>query len=521
VQRADPTDRTARIERAVVTAEPERPASTRDGSDRAPGGHLGSGAVRGGIVTAGGTALRFAAGLAGTVLLARLLGPSAYGFAAVSVVLAGLAELVRSGGIASLVARAPRLDDAAATTLHLLNIAFGTALAATTALLAPGIAAALGFPADAALVVLLGVCFLPAAVASVPAALLVRNLRFGVLATAELAGAVLGVAAALTVALLGGGAVALAVQPLVFVVVVTVVVLVRCPWHPTRPARPGTLRHDLGFAANVTGVQVLTFLSRNVDRLVVSAAFGPTAAGLYAQATQLLVLPLEQLAAPLQRVAVPVLARSTDDRARLARHYRRFAGTTALLLWPVFAVLAVTADVVVAVLFGPEWSGSVPVFRVLVVAGLAQTVGYVTVWVFVATGQGTRQTVWALISRPLLVAACFVAVPFGMTGVAAVIAVVSLVFVVPAFLVAAPRAGLRLRDLFVPLGGPALVALAAGAAASVVVVLPALAPIPTLVLAALLSLVVAAGVVAALPPLRRDCRSIVTLARRRTTRGTA
>ncbi|WIB78041.1 lipopolysaccharide biosynthesis protein [Curtobacterium sp. MCPF17_002] len=498
-----PTTRTGRTTRTTAT-------------DWSGDDHLAAGAVRGGVVTAAGTALRFAAQLAGTIVLARLLGPAAYGFAAVSVVLAGLAELVRAGGLAALVARAPRLDGASATTLHLLSTAIGVVVAGATALAAPAIASAMGFPGQAHLVVLLALSFVPAAVVCVPAALLVRNLRFGVLAGAELIAIVLGVGSALVAAAFGAGPLSLALQPLVFCVVVAVVVLARSPWKPSRPARLRGLRRDLGFAANVSGVQVLTFVSRNVDRIVVGTTFGPAAAGLYAQASQLLVLPLEQLAAPLQRVAVPVLARVADDRERFVRYYRRLAGVAALVLWPLFVVLAVVADHVVAVLFGPAWAGSVPIFRILAVAGIAQTVGYVTVWVFIATGQGTRQTVWALISRPLVAASCLLAVPFGVTGMATAVAAVSLALVVPGFLVAGRHAGLRLRDLLAPLAAPALVAVAAGATAAVVVASTTAAP-PMVGLVAAGSSAVAAAcvVVVATTPLRRDCRQILALAVRR------
>lgn len=485
---------------------------------------LATGAVRGAAVTAAGTAARFAVQLGTTVVLARLLGPHAYGFAAVTVVIGGLVELLRASGLATVITRAPQLSGRSASTLHLISIAIGITAAGAVVLAAPAIASLTGFADHRQLVVLLGLAFIPAGVVAVPGAVLVRNLRFGVVSGAEVVAMVTAASVAVLLAVTGAGAVALAAQLLVFTTVIAVVVTLRCPWRASRPARPRELRADLGLAVSLSGVQVLTFLSRNVDRLIVGAAFGPSAAGLYAQASQLLVLPLDQLAAPLQRVAVPVLARVQADRERFVDYYRRLAGTAALVLWPVFTILAAAAGPLIELLFGPAWSGSVPIFRVLAIAGIAQTVGYVTVWVFVATGQGKQQALWALVSRPIVAAACFLGIPFGPIGMATTVSVVSVLFVVPGFLVAARRPGLRLADLIAPLAGPAAVAIVAGSAAActaaVVVDLP---PFVAVSLIGVSGVLAGLGVVSAIGALRRDCMHLLRIALRRPvpTRATA
>lgn len=486
-----------------------------------PSESLAVGAVRGAAATAAGTAGRFAAQLAATVVVARLLGPEAYGFAAVSVLLGGIAELVRSGGIAALVARAPRLDGATASLLHVLSCAVGGVVAALVAIVSGPVAALAGFPDHGLLVLVLGLAFVPAGFACVPGALLVRNLRLGALSSAEVVATVLGAAAAVTIAALGGGPVALVVQFLVFSVLTAAAIWGRCPWRPGRPTALRRLRSELGFAANVSGVQVLTFISRNVDRVLVGAAFGRTAAGLYAQASQLVALPLEQVAAPMQRVAVPVLARVLDDRERFVRYYRRILGTVALVLWPLLALLVVGADHLVHLLFGPAWAGSVPLFRLLAIAGIAQTIGTVTVWVFTATGQGVRQTIWALVSRPLVAGAGFAGLPFGTEGVAVGVSTAALVLVVPGYLLAARRAGLRLRDLVAPLGAPTLVALAAaGGAIGTAALVAAAGPLAGCSAIGGAGIVAAAFVVLVVPRLRHESGQLfAAVLRRRSTLG--
>lgn len=469
---------------------------------------LASAAARGGLVTAAGTATRFVVQLLTTVLIARILGPAEYGFAVVVVLVTGVAELLRVGGTGAVVNRVPVLTGATATTLHLLSTAVGVLLAAAVALSAGPMAAALGFPESVGALRLLAVVFATAGTSAVPTALLARNLRFAPVALLEVAAMAVGVTVALVLALHGAGSAALVAQAVVFAVLLAVGTVVACPWRPTRPASLRVMRADLVFAGDVSFVQLLNFAARNLDKVVVGAVFGPAAAGLYAQAGQLLTIPLEQVNGPLQRVAVPVLARVAGDRTRFVRYHRAVTALTGYVLWPTFAVLAVLADVVVDLLFGPAWSGSVPIFRVLVIAGFAQTLGYVTVWVFVATGQGRLQSIWALVSRPVVLASFFAGLPWGVTGMAAAFSICSLVLVVPGFLVAGRAPGLRLRDLVVPVLRPAVVGAVAGGAA----LSTRFADLPTpgaVALGAAGAVVVAAAFVVVVPSVRRDVVGIL------------
>jgi O-antigen/teichoic acid export membrane protein len=196
--------------------------------------------------------------------------------------------------------------------------------------------------------------------------------------------------------------------------------------------------------------------------VLVAALFGPAASGLYVQAMQLMTLPLDQIGAAVQRIAVPAMAGA--DTVVLRRRFRRVVVTVTLLAWPFLAVLGVLADPVVRLLFGVEWLGSAALLPFLVVAGGAQALGFTAVWYFIASGRAGRQVRWALVTQPVVVGALLVGTLWGPQGMAAAYAVACTGLVVPAFLVATRGSGLRLRDL----GLPALPAAAATSAAVIV-----------------------------------------------------
>jgi len=466
-------------------------------------GPLGGTAARGGVVTALGTWSRFLLQLATMVVVARLVGPAEYGTASVLLVLVLFAELVRAGGVLAAVVRATPLGPGVVSTLHVLSIAAGAACAAAVLAVPPLTRAAPLLPA-LDIPPVLAVVFVAAGLGAVPTALLSRNLRFLTIALAEVASTVVAATTAVLLALHGAGAGALVAQAVVYAVSLCVLILASCPWRPTRPAPLADVRGEAAFALDVTTVQFVEWAIRTADRVVVAALFGPTAVGLWAQASQLLVLPLEQVNGPLRRVAVPVLAKVVDDDDRYAAGFRALLGLTCTVLWPAFAVLGVLADVVVVLLFGEAWQGSSAVFRGLLGVAVAQTVAYVVAWVFVSTGAGRRQRLFTVATLPLLAIAYAVGSSWGVVGVAAASSVAAVVTVVPAFLLAARDTPLSVRDLGRPLPAPALVA--ATCAVVAMAVRDALGDAPAVLLVTVggaVSLAAWATVVALLPPCRR------------------
>jgi len=478
-----------------------------------PAGDLPGRAVSGGLVTAAGTWLRFVLQLGTVVVVARLLGPTEYGAAALVLVVALAAELIRTSGVATVTIQARTLDDGLASSLHWINAGVGVLVGSAIVIVCsatdvlPATLAGTGW--------MLGVVFVAAGFGAVPAALLNRALEFRFLAIAEVAAMATGCVTALTLAAAGFGARALVWQALVFAVVLCIVVTVAAKWRPTRPAPWATTVVALRSAGNALVVQLLNFATRNVDKLIVGAAFGPAVTGLYAQASQLLVLPLEQINGPLQRVAVPVLSRVATERERFARYYREIVSIVGFVLWPLFAVLAVLAVPLVVAVFGTEWEPSASIFQILVIAGFAQALGYVNVWLFIATGRFSRQTVWAFITRPIVLASFFVGLPWGVHGMALSFSICSLVMVIPGFVAATRGTAIGPRDLFAPLPWPLLVAGASALAAAAVSLLVPGGHWAQLLLGGLAALVVYGLAMTLLPGPRRTVSRIRTLVRDR------
>ncbi|MDY0910384.1 lipopolysaccharide biosynthesis protein [Microbacterium sp. CFBP9034] len=379
---------------------------------------LGESASRGAAVTIAGQVIRIVVQLGGIMILARLLTPADYGLLAMVTAIIGVGELVRDFGLSSAAIQVKHLTAGQKSNLFWINSSIGAALMLVTIGMSWLIAAFYGDDRLQPIAAALSVTFLLNGLSTQFRADLSRSLRFGRLVVIETSAQVIALAAGLALAFAGAGYWALVAQQIAQTLAAIVLLLILTGWFPGWVSRREQMRGLLAYGVNMFGTQVLNYASRNVDSIVIGARFGAADLGLYNRAFQLMMLPLQQLNAPSTRVALPVLSRIQDDRARYAA-FLTF-GQSALLtaVGALLALLGAQAESVITIMLGDQWLETIPIFRILLIAGFFQAAGYAAYWVFLSKGLMRQNLHYALVTRPLMIVAIIVGSIWGMTGVA-------------------------------------------------------------------------------------------------------
>src|SRR3546814_1826436 len=89
-----------------------------------------------------------------------------------------------------------------------------------------------------------------------------------------------------------------------------------CAWRPGLTITTTGLRDMLGFGASVTGFGLISVAARSVDQILIGWLWGPVTLGLYERAAKLLLVPVNNLNAPLYAVAMQALSRLQDQPHR-------------------------------------------------------------------------------------------------------------------------------------------------------------------------------------------------------------
>lgn len=374
---------------------------------------------RGALATLGGQLAKFVVQFSALVVLARLLDPSDYGLMAMVVVVVGFGEVFRDFGLSLAAVQAPSLSIKERDNLFWLNSAIGATLAILAVASSPLVAMFFDETRLTHLLQALSLIFILNGLATQYRASLNRNLRFGTLAIVDVSAQVAAFGIGVGFALSGAGYWALAAQQ-VGQAAVTLVLLALCSrWRPRRYDPTVKVRSFVRFGWFLMASQIVGYVSRNTDSVVIGHQLGPGPLGVYNRAFQLLMLPLNQINAPSTTVALPVLARAQGDRPEFDRQLLRGQAIMITVLCLIFSFLGAQSEQVVAVLFGAQWSAAAPIFAVLAVAGVFQAVSYATYWVFLARGLTSSNFKFSLLSRALVIALVIVGVHWGTVGVAA------------------------------------------------------------------------------------------------------
>jgi O-antigen/teichoic acid export membrane protein len=380
---------------------------------------LGRTAARGAAVTLGGQGLRMLVQMASVVVLAQLLTPTDYGLVAMVMAIAGVADIFRDFGLSAAAVQAKTLSRAQRDNLFWLNSALGLALCLLVLFGAGGLAAFYDQPQVTEIAQALSLTFLINGISTQFRADLNRRLRFGALAATDIAAQVAGLAVGVTMAATGSGFWSLVGMQLTQAGSGLLILAVVARWLPRLPTRNADMRDLLRFGWHMVGMQVVGYINNNVDSVVIGHRFGPGPLGLYNRGFQLLMSPLTQLRGPTTTVALPVLSRLEADVPTYGRFLVRGQIGLGYSLVLGLAVVGAAADPIVRLLLGAEWTGVIPILRILAFAGAVSTLSYVAYWVFLSRDLTRKLLHFTLVTFVLKVACVLVGSIWGVVGVAA------------------------------------------------------------------------------------------------------
>ena len=346
------------------------------------------GFVGGAAWNVAGKLFQFGIGLAAIAVIARWVGPEAYGLFTLTWVAVGLVEiLVASGPIDALVQRGVvRPGHLAVTFWGGLVVALLSWLG--LALAAGPVAGLLGGGAVLAMILPLRAATLPmSAMGAVPVALLMREERFKSIAAAEAVAGVISSVTGIAAAIYGAGIWSLVAMEVVRQAVHTAMVWRASRWLPGFTVRREDAADLVAFNLRTWAAWTLNWVDGQLPRLVIGHVLGPQALGYFALANRLLDQVLGVLLVPIYQVVMAGVSRRQGDVEAVERLVRSIQHGAAVAACPVFLGLAAVAPILVPLVFGAAWAGAVPVVQLMLLLGVRASTHVVQVSVIRAMGR--------------------------------------------------------------------------------------------------------------------------------------
>ncbi len=412
--------------------------------------------VRGGAITLISQVFKFVLQTGGTFLLARLLLPEDFGLIGMVTIVLNFVELFKDLGLSTVTIQKDEINHDQVSTLFWINIGLSLLITALAIALAPTIASFYQEPRLIPIVFFLSANFIIGGLTVQHLALLRRQMRFGSIAQIEIASMGIGVGAAMVTAWLGMGYWSLVIWRLVQSLINMLGVWMMCRWRPGLWVRHSKVGSMLAFGGSMTGFNIVNYFSRNADNFLIGRFWGAQPLGLYAMAYKLLLLPIEQINAPVTSVALPTLSRLQTEPEKFKRYYYQAILMISSLGMPIIGFLFASSDLVIPLVLGQQWIEAVPIFQWLIPAAYVGTCGVAMGWAFVSLGKVGEQFKWGIFSSTLTVIIFMISVRWGALGVAAAYGCSRPLFLVLGLAFCYRRTFLRISDLAKVLAKPFL-----------------------------------------------------------------
>ncbi|MFZ5722405.1 MAG: MOP flippase family protein [Pseudomonadota bacterium] len=345
--------------------------------------------------------------IAQLMLLARLLVPADFGLMAVTAAIIAVVTLFSDLGVNRLIMHRRDLSQETLRSLYWINLLAATLLALLLVVISRWVAVIYREPELADVLAWSALVFPLSAIGSQFRTLAACEMRFDVLARSEIIAALLGFLAAAWSAFAGLGVYALVVAALATTATGSLLawVWLSAGYRPGWRITLHGLRGHYGFGGFVVGESLVAALNRELDVFLGGALVGPAAMGVYSLPRDLCLRIANTVVNPaVNRVSIPVMAKVQDNTVQLRRVYLESLRMTSSVNFPVYVLIGLFAEDVVATLYGARWHEAVFYLQVLAAWGLLRSMGNPVGSLVIAAGVARRAFAWNL--AMLLVTPC-------------------------------------------------------------------------------------------------------------------
>jgi O-antigen/teichoic acid export membrane protein len=400
------------------------------------------------------------------VILARLLGPHAFGIYAVAFVALLAMQTFNELGVSLAIVRWEGDPQEIIPTVATVSVLVSILIYIGCFLIAPTYAAAMGVPAATSVVRVLAVAILIDGFANVPSGLLQRQFRQGRSTVAVQVGGWLGTGANLALAWFGYGAMSLAIGQVVGALACAALLVAFVPESLRFGFDPSQAKSLLRFGLPLAGSNLIAFAVTSVDQVIVGHMLGAKLLGFYVLALNLAGWPISMFSQPVANVAPAVFSRLQHDHTAMRNTFLAVARLLCAVALPACLFISGAADPLISFVYGVTW---LPSARPLLWLGVlaAARIFFLLAYDYLAVLRRSHfllivQLVWLLALIPALI---FGARLDGIYGAALMEAAVATFVVLPCYLAGLIKRGVRPRALAravcLPAIGAAIVGLAA------------------------------------------------------------
>jgi len=320
------------------------------------------------LFASGGRYVVMGVNLASATVLARLLTPSEFGISVLGASLLGVAEAIRELGSVAYLVQQKDLTQRKIRTVFTVSLIITLVITIALVMLSDSFARFYGVPELARYIQIVALGYAIAPFAHPIYAVLSRDMEFDKLAVLDTLTMLVNALASVILVLQGFSYIGLAWATVISAATWTLLgFYVGRDFSVYRPSL-AEWRSVLAFGACGSATAVLYRSSESLFWLILGNLLDTRAVGLCQRAVMLSQFPERVILAGIGAVALPAFSDHARHGRALKKAYLGALEHITAVQWPALILLAIMADPIVSLLFGPQWRDAIPIVQVFAVA---------------------------------------------------------------------------------------------------------------------------------------------------------
>lgn len=299
-----------------------------------------------------------------SIVLARILDPSAYGTVALITVFTTIMQVFVDSGLGNALIQKKNADDIDFSTVFYTNIVFCLFLYAIMWFAAPSIANFYNQPELVPYVRVLSLTIVVSGVKNIQQAYVSRNMLFKRFFFATLAGTIGAAVLGITMALHGAGVWAIIAQQLFNLTVDTCVLWITVKWRPIKAFSFKRLKGLFSYGWKLLVSALLDTGYNNLRQLLIGKIYSSSDLAYYNQGDKFPSVIVNNINTSIDSVLLPAMSSEQDHKEHVRNMTRRAIKTSTFIMAPLMIGLAACSKEVVSLILTDKWLPCVPYLQI-------------------------------------------------------------------------------------------------------------------------------------------------------------
>ncbi|GAB1267803.1 oligosaccharide flippase family protein [Aurantivibrio infirmus] len=305
-----------------------------------------------------------------TFWVAHILVQEDYGIVGVSGIFTGLCLQIAGMGLYKALINKKILESYDLANIfwlsNLLSVVIYLVLYAT----APVIASLYKLPDLELIIRVAGLMVILSSLGLVPHAILMRKLQFRATALISIGSNFIIIALVLILAHRGWGFWSLIISTVAGEAFTAIAFFVVVRYVPGRPKQLSSVIPMFSYGSKLLSAGLVSFASNQLAVVIASGYLGIAAVGSYQMAHMLAAIPMTKIGELFHKIGFPAFSQIQDDLGRTKSVFLRMHRILFMITAPMFAGIALTADLIIPIMLGEKWVTIVGPIRILCVLNI-------------------------------------------------------------------------------------------------------------------------------------------------------